>query len=167
MKAAFLDRDGTIIQDYPDARWATVTSPEFLPGALEALRLLRRKGYHLIIVTNQYLIGEGLITFEQYTAFSRRFEQALRQQGLAVPDTFYCPHARSAGCACCKPAPGLIHQALQKYPRIDLPSSILIGDSRRDEGLASAFGLDFYGIGFTPSRGRPVASLWEAAQLVR
>ena len=165
MKAAFLDRDGTIIRDYPDALWASVSYPAFLPGAIDALKLLRRKGYHIIVVTNQYLIGEGLLSFEQYSTFSRRVEQALRLQGLAVPDIFYCPHARGVGCACCKPAPGLIHQALQMYPQIALSASIVVGDSTRDEGLAAAFSLDFYGIGFTPSRGRPVASLWEAAQL--
>ena len=67
MKAAFLDRDGTIIRDYPDALWASVSYPAFLPGAIDALKLLRRKGYHIIVVTNQYLIGEGLLSFEQYS----------------------------------------------------------------------------------------------------
>ena len=62
-------------------------------------------------------------------------------------DTFYCPHARDSGCDCCKPRPGLICQALAKYPEIDLSASFFAGYSPADRELARRCGLEFYGVG--------------------
>ncbi len=38
MKIAFLDRDGTIVRDYPDETWRLIKEPEFLNGAIEGLK---------------------------------------------------------------------------------------------------------------------------------
>jgi D-glycero-D-manno-heptose 1,7-bisphosphate phosphatase len=65
MKVAFFDREGTIVDDYPDAAWAGLSEPSFTCGAIEALGGIRRAGYAISMVTNQYLIGEGFITQEQ------------------------------------------------------------------------------------------------------
>ncbi len=55
MKVAFLDRDGTIIEDYEDEFWRNVTEPVFIKGSIEGLKKIRQKGYEIIIITNQYL----------------------------------------------------------------------------------------------------------------
>ncbi len=146
MKAAFLDRDGTIIRDYPDREWPYVRAPVFLDGVFEAMRRFRNHGYEIIIVTNQYLIGEGILCLEAYQNFSALFLGTLEKNGISVLDVFYCPHARSANCDCCKPKPGLIRQALEKYPAINLQQSFLAGDSPADLQLAQTMGLPFYGI---------------------
>lgn len=62
MKVAFLDRDGTIIEDYEDEKWKYVKEPVFIEGAIKALKAMKEKGYEIIIITNQYLINEGIIT---------------------------------------------------------------------------------------------------------
>ena len=49
-KAAFLDRDGVINRD--TAYIADWSEFEFLPGAIEGMRLLQEAGYKLIVVTN-------------------------------------------------------------------------------------------------------------------
>lgn len=85
---------------------------------------LQSLGYEMIIVTNQYIIGEGFITLQEYTRFHRRLLERLVAAGVTVLDTFFCPHGRSEGCGCCKPEPGLILQALAKYPDIDLPKAL-------------------------------------------
>ena len=59
MKVAFLDRDGTIVRDYPDDEWKRKTVPEVLDGAIEGMQLLNQLGYAIIIVTNQYIIKIG------------------------------------------------------------------------------------------------------------
>ena len=55
LKIAFLDRDGTIIKDYPDEKWREIKEPEFLEGSIEGLKRLKEMGYDFIIITNQYL----------------------------------------------------------------------------------------------------------------
>lgn len=51
-------------------------------------------------------------------------------------------------CKCCKPETGLILQAIEKYPDIDLSNSFMCGDSVSDLKCAEAVGLQFYGIHF-------------------
>jgi D-glycero-D-manno-heptose 1,7-bisphosphate phosphatase len=152
MKSAFLDRDGTIVSDYPDNIWPSISTPEFLPGAIEALAAFQRKGYQLIIVTNQYLIGEGLISQAQYDAFSANMLEVLATRGVRILDIFHCPHRRDQGCACMKPRPGLVQAALAKYPGIDLHQGFLAGDSPSDIELAEMVGLRAFSIGFESER---------------
>jgi len=84
MKAAFLDRDGTIVRDYPDEIWCTIESPEFLEESLDALRLLKKKGYAIVIIKNQYGIGEGFITQDDYERFSEKMMRKIADTRVEV-----------------------------------------------------------------------------------
>jgi len=168
MKTAFLDRDGTIVREHPDEEWPFVSEPEFLDGAIEGLRELRRLGYALIVVTNQCLINEGAITREQYEAFTARMLAVLSAHEVEILDIFFCPHARGEGCGCIKPRPGMIEAALIKHPAIDLAGSFLAGDRPTDIELARRMGLRAFAIGFDPawSGCKRVSSLGEVAALL-
>ena len=145
MRIAFLDRDGTINQDYPDAEWKNKQVPLLLPGTLEGLLGLQAKGYEIIILTNQYIIADGIITVDEYQRFHTHLMTMLESSGIKVLQTYYCPHGNMDCCQCIKPKPGMIHQALKDYP-INLETSIYCGDSQCDYLLAQAFNLPFYGI---------------------
>lgn len=145
MKVAFVDRDGTIVKDYPDEEWRGRIRPEILDGSISGLQYLQARGYRIIIITNQYIIGEGYITENEYEDFTRELLRILKENDVGILDIFHCPHARGQSCSCCKPSPGLILQAIRKYP-IDLKSSIFIGDSVADKEIAQYFDLPFYGI---------------------
>ena len=146
MKIAFLDRDGTISRDYPDEVWRQIRYPEILPGSLQGMKHIEEKGYEIIIVTNQYIIGEGHISIEQYNDFNKKVLEQLKENGIAIKDVFYCPHARVTQCDCCKPKTGMIKQALKKYPNINLAESFMCGDSEGDMLCAESMGLKFFGI---------------------
>lgn len=146
MKVAFLDRDGTINKDYPDLEWKHVQTPEFLDGVIDAMKHIISHGYKIIIVTNQYIIGEGIISLKSYNHFTNTLLEKLSSYGIEILDIFFCPHKRSDHCRCCKPAPGMIEDACKKYPDIDLEQSFLVGDSIADQKLAENCGLLFYGI---------------------
>ncbi len=146
MKIAFFDRDGTIAQDYADKDWANVKTPVFMPYAIQVLSYLNRIGYQIIIVTNQYLIGEEFITQKQYEAYNDLMLKELKKAGVCILDVFYCPHARTDNCSCIKPKTGLILQALSKYPEIELPNSFIVGDSLCDIQLAENMNIPAYGI---------------------
>jgi D-glycero-D-manno-heptose 1,7-bisphosphate phosphatase len=168
VRAAFLDRDGTLIKDYPDTEWSTRTEPEWLPQAFEAAAAIAALGYKLVIVTNQYLIGEGFVTRAEYERFAAIFLEVLRPiavNGLAV---YYCPHPRSTACECSKPGRGMIDQATSEDPRIDISRSLLVGDSATDVALGKRLGIETYGIniGGAPGYGRRVESLAEAAKII-
>ena len=147
MKVAFSDRDGTIIRDYPDEEWTNVYAPKFIEGALHALEKIQSKGYQIVIITNQYIIGEEIITLTQYNDFTRKFVKTLTDNNICVLDIFYCPHARGEGCGCLKPATGLIDKAIEKFPDIDLAQSFIVGDSLSDVMMGSKLSIMTFGIG--------------------
>lgn len=146
MKVAFLDRDGTIIEDYEDEKWREVENSVFLNGAIEALKKIKQKGYEIIIVTNQYLINDGIITIEQYKSFNKKFLNVLNDNGIKILDIFFCPHSKKENCNCFKPKQGLINKALEKYTKIDLLNSFIVGDSNSDIELGNYFNLKSFGI---------------------
>ncbi len=146
MLVAFFDRDGTIAKDYPDEIWSDITNVELIPGAIEAMRFLRKRDYEIIIISNQYLIEEGFITHAQYESYARKLLDRLKSEGIEIKDVFYCPHARTNPCACKKPAPGMIEAALQKYPDIDMKNAFMVGDSECDLHLAKKLDIPAYGI---------------------
>jgi len=148
MKIAFMDRDGTIVKPYPDEEWQNVKEPEILDGAIETMREIIKRGYSIIILTNQYLIGEPEYNYTQsdYEEYTDKFLKMLSAGGVQVKDIFYCPHGRHEGCGCIKPNPGMINEALSKYPQIDMKESFLVGDSVNDMKLAECFSLRSFGV---------------------
>lgn len=166
-KVAFLDRDGTINRDYPDEKWSEILSPELLPGSIEGLKELQKMGYKLIIVTNQYIIADGIISLEQYKSFNEALIKVLKNNGIDILKTYFCPHNDSYDCNCKKPKTGLIDMALKDFD-IDIKNSIYIGDSLSDYELSKKFNLDFYGIrGINDDEIFKYSSLKEVAETLK
>lgn len=168
IKIAFVDRDGTINRDYTDDEWKQIDEPEFLDGSLTALKEIRRKGYQIVIITNQYLINDGIITLSQYRAFTKRLVQQLNTNGIDILDIFYCPHSKKENCDCFKPNTGLVEKAVNKYPDIDLSKSFVIGDSSSDVELGNRLGVKTFGINIELEMFNytPVRSLLEAVKYI-
>lgn len=138
-KAIFLDRDGTL--NVEKHYLYKIKDFEWLPGVIEALRLLQDAGYLLIVVTNQSGIGRGYYTEEEYLELERWMTQTLKEQGIRLTAVYHCPHLPNAqveeyrkDCMCRKPKLGLFRQAMADWD-IDVDSSYAIGDKIRDCAL--------------------------------
>lgn len=168
-KAVFLDRDGTINVDHGYVHRAE--DFEFLPGAVDGLRMLQEAGYLLVVVTNQSGIGRGMFTKEEYLEFQQWFEDELARQGVTLTVQYFCPHVDADGCDCRKPKIGLFEQAARDYD-IDWASSYAIGDRMRDLTVCEAHGvrgflIDADGAESEVSAGAQVVeSLLEAAKQI-
>ena len=129
-KVVFLDRDGVINWDSPDyiKSWEEF---EFFPKSIEAIRLLNVNGFATIIITNQSVINRNMVSKEGLEYIHALMKKAVQSGGGEIKDIFYCPHTPEDGCDCRKPEPGLIYQAQKKY-QIDLPTSVMVGDSAKD-----------------------------------
>jgi len=126
-RAVFVDRDGTIMHDADYC--SDPKQVHVFEGVREALRRLKRKGYKLIIITNQSGIGRGFFTLEQYRAVET---EVWRQVGPGLIDaTYFCPDTPEQPSKCRKPAPGMILQAARDH-HIDLVRSFFIGDKEID-----------------------------------
>ena len=98
-KIAFLDCDGTINKDYPDQEWAKVKEPELLDGTIEGLQCLKNLGYEFIVITNQYIIRDGIITEEDYRLFTDKLVSILKQNEIELLNIYYCPHNDADKCS--------------------------------------------------------------------
>jgi D-glycero-D-manno-heptose 1,7-bisphosphate phosphatase len=176
--AAFLDRDGTLIEDvgYVDR----LERLQLYPWSIEAVRLLRRAGYAVVVVTNQAGIARGMITEQIVHDALAAIQGQLAQVGEQIDGHYYCPHLPDApvstyrrSCSCHKPKPGMVHQAADDLD-LALDRSIVVGDRWTDVQLARAVGargiLVETGYGASQMRTRPddvtadacVANLLEA-----
>lgn len=128
-KAAFLDRDGTLIRDV-----GYISRPEdveLVPGVVPALRGLIDLEFLLVVVTNQSGIGRWRITKPQYDAVHRRMADLLAVHDISIDKTYYCPHTPEMDCNCRKPRCGMFYRAANDLD-IDLRASIMFGDKESD-----------------------------------
>ncbi len=131
--AVLFDRDGTLVEDVPYNGDPDLVRP--MPGAREALDLLRAAGVPTGVVSNQSGIGRGLLTDADVRRVNERADALLG--GL---DTWvYCPHLPGDGCACRKPRPGLVLEAARRLG-VDPGDCVLIGDIAADVLAARAAG---------------------------
>jgi D-glycero-D-manno-heptose 1,7-bisphosphate phosphatase len=149
-RALFIDRDGALVADVGYPRDPALVEP--LPGAIDVLRGLSAR-FALVIVSNQSGIGRGLITEIEARAVHDRVIDVFARAGIRFAGAYYCPHAPDAGCACRKPAPGLLLDAARELG-IDLAGSVMLGDKASDVAAGQAagcghtirFGADIDGI---------------------
>ncbi len=141
IRHVILDRDGVLNAEPPDGGYVTdSTQWQWLPGALEGLGMLGAAGAHLSIATNQAGVGRGLITREALDAVHRRMLDEAAQAGAVIQQVFVCPHAPDDGCACRKPAPGLLLSAIEAAG-IPASATVVVGDDLRDLEAARAAGV--------------------------
>jgi D,D-heptose 1,7-bisphosphate phosphatase len=128
-KAVFLDRDGVINVDYGYVH--RVEDFKFLPGAIQALRILAKEDYKLVVVTNQSGIGMGHYTLQDAEAVHLFMCNELEKAGVVLDGVYLCPHSPESGCGCRKPSPLLVSNAAAVH-NIDLSRSFFVGDKTRD-----------------------------------
>lgn len=135
-RAVFLDRDGTI--NVEKHYLHKIEDFEFLPEAVDALRMLQDAGYLLIIVTNQSGIGRGYYMIEDFLTLNEWMLKELEKNEVHISKVYYCPHIPNAlvkeyrkSCTCRKPALGMYNRAIEEF-NIDLNQSYAIGDKLRD-----------------------------------
>jgi histidinol-phosphate phosphatase family protein len=120
MRAVFIDKDGTLVENVPynvDPAQIALT-----PGAADGIAALARHGYRVIVVSNQPGVALGKFAPAALDAVQARLAELVALDGF-----YFCPHAPAAGCGCRKPAPGLLEQAAREHG-VSLGESWLIGD---------------------------------------
>jgi D,D-heptose 1,7-bisphosphate phosphatase len=143
-KAVFLDRDGTLNVDVGYLH--QLEDLELFPWTGDALRLLKRAGYLLVVVTNQSGIAHGLIAPEFVPACHAEMRRRLAPAGADLDALYFCNHhprgsiaELAVDCRCRKPRPGMVDDAVRDL-QIDTSQSWVIGDKWLDVNLGHAVG---------------------------
>lgn len=153
----FVDRDGTLIEEPPDAQVDAIYKVRLMPGVMAALLSLQRAGFALVMVTNQDGLGTPGFPTEHFESAHRFVLDLFASQGITFEAIFVCPHVAGENCACRKPRTGLLEGFLAAAP-LDPTRCYMIGD--RDSDLAFAVNLGVQGLRVT--RGGPEAETWPA-----
>ncbi len=130
-RAIFLDRDGVINEEMN-----YLSNPDdfkFIKGSIEALKILKHKGYFLILITNQAGIARGYFSLETLNSIHQKMNDILAENDIFFDDIFFCPHHPdfTGDCECRKPKPGMLLQAKAKHG-IKLVESFMVGDTLND-----------------------------------
>jgi D,D-heptose 1,7-bisphosphate phosphatase len=144
MKAVFLDRDGTVVVE--KGYITAADDLQLIPGAAPAIVRLREAGWKVFVVTNQGCVAKGMITEDELGMIHFRMVSMLGAEGAEVDGIYACIHhpdgsvpEYSVDCDCRKPLPGLLERAASEHG-VDLSSSVMIGDTRRDLEAGRAAG---------------------------
>lgn len=133
-----LDRDGTVIVDRDYLRDPDRVA--LLPGALDGLGAFAARGIPLVIITNQSGVGKGRISADEFEAVNLKLTEQLGRARVALAGIYSCLHRDDEGCACRKPATGLVDRAVRELG-LSLAGGAMVGDKPADLLLARRLGL--------------------------
>lgn len=163
-KAVFLDRDGVLNKalvrtgkPYPPAN---IVELEILPGVFEALQVLKKNGFLLIVVTNQPDVARGVVSKESVEQMNH-----FLQDKLGIDEFNTCYHDSGDNCACRKPKPGAILEAAIRWS-LDLGQSFMVGDRWRDIEAGQAAGVKTVFIDYGYDEKRPNAFDYKTSSLL-
>lgn len=135
MKVVFLDRDG-VINEFPgNGRYVTKLKEfHFIPGALEALRLLTERDYTIFVISNQAGVAKGVYSREKLNHITRNMLKVVKVSGGRIKRVFYCTHRSDDGCECRKPEIGSVRRALELMNKTirSAQRAFFIGDTEVD-----------------------------------
>jgi D-glycero-D-manno-heptose 1,7-bisphosphate phosphatase len=163
--AAFLDRDG-VICEYVDSLHR-VEDFRLRPDVGTAIQLLNKAQYWVFVITNQPMIGKGILTMDGLAIIHEKMVSLLQAQHAYLDSIQFCPHSPGGkvapwnnDCLCRKPKTGMIDRLCEDFS-VDLSQSILVGDTWRDVQCGQAKKLFSYGVqggaGFPYSENSPHA----------
>ncbi|HID37900.1 MAG TPA: D-glycero-beta-D-manno-heptose 1,7-bisphosphate 7-phosphatase [Calditrichaeota bacterium] len=135
-KAVFLDRDGTINEEMGYINHISRFKIfEFVP---EAIRILNKCGYKVIVVTNQSGVARGYFDEQLVKKVHKKLLDTVELAGARIDAIYYCPHHPKEGeppyridCECRKPKTGMIQKATKAF-KLDIGGSFMIGDRYKD-----------------------------------
>ena len=163
-----VDRDGVLNVEAEQGWVVDRAGWHWEDGALAALDRLAAAGVGVSVVTNQSCIGRKVATPDQVAALHDGLVDEVRAQCGLDLRVYVCPHTDQDACACRKPAPGLLLQALAEED-LDPATTLMVGDAERDleagrrAGVATALVRTGKGGTVDPARHGAVA---EAADLL-
>ena len=128
----FLDRDGVINQRIIGGYVQSWNQFEFLPGVLNAIRILNDHFGKTIVVSNQQGIGKGLMTDEDVRFIHDKMNQEISKAGGMIDKIYYSPFLANQNSFLRKPGIGMALKAKKDFYEIRFKQSVMVGDSLSD-----------------------------------
>lgn len=134
-----LDRDGVINEDLG----TYCVSPDAfkpIPGSLDAMANLRRKGYKIVVITDQGGIEKGIMTMEDVDKVHNRMYELLVQAGCITIDALYYSASSRKDDPFAKPNTGMFKRCEKENKAIKFKEGYYVGDKMKDLKAAVKIG---------------------------
>jgi D-glycero-D-manno-heptose 1,7-bisphosphate phosphatase len=143
--AVFIDRDGTINEQRGYINH--ISRFILLPGVGQAIYLLNKNDYHVVVTSNQSGVAQGYFPVELVHETHELMKRELIKDNAYLDGFYFCPHhpngivsGYNKQCTCRKPGTGLIEKVKSDL-EIDMDRSYVIGDRWLDIEFAYKAGL--------------------------
>lgn len=145
-RALILDRDGVINHD--SGYMHKIADCRFIDGIFELATDFARRGFLLVIATNQSGIGRGYYGEQDFAILMNWMKAQFAAAGAPIAAVYHCPYHPTEGIgpyradsACRKPNPGMLLQAAADLD-LDPVTSWCLGDRMEDieAGRAASVG---------------------------
>lgn len=136
-RAVFLDRDGTIAEEYGYANH--ISRFEIFPFAAPAIRRLNEAGIAAVVVTNQSGVARGFFPQALIHQIHEKMNAELAAGGARLDGVYYCPHKTEDDCDCRKPLPGMLERAAREL-HLELADSFVVSDRYVDIEMGHSVG---------------------------
>jgi histidinol-phosphate phosphatase family protein len=114
-----------------------------IPGAFKQIFGLAGDFPFLIVITNQSVVGRGIISESTLRQINEALIQAFfAETGKKIDRVYYCPHRPEDNCKCRKPKSELFERAARDFD-LDLTKCLFLGDKDTDEEAARRIGSRF------------------------
>lgn len=133
--AVFFDRDGTLIEHVHYL--VDPAQVRIIESAPEAVRLLQSAGYACVVVTNQSVVGRGMLSAEGLDAVHAEMNAQFAAHGVRLDAIYSCTSVPKSDSRSeiedpfRKPGPGMLLAAARDLT-LNLESSWMVGDMLSD-----------------------------------
>ena len=138
-KIAFLDRDGVInSSQYMNGYIGSLKYFKWISGAIKTIRLLKKKKYKIVVVTNQSGVARGFFKIKDVKKIHSFIQKKLKIYNTKIDAFYFCPFHQDGiikkykkKSSLRKPKIGMFRLAQKKW-NIDIKNSFMVGDQETD-----------------------------------
>ncbi|MCX8502266.1 MAG: HAD-IIIA family hydrolase [Alphaproteobacteria bacterium] len=147
-KLILLDRDGVMNRDRPDSV-KSIAEFELLDGVALAIARLNQSGFRVVVVTNQAVVGRGVISAAILSSIHQEMERRLWQEAggrldrILVATDAPSPSGDWRETPRRKPGPQMLCEAMAEFGMM-AAETLMVGDSFTDLQAALRAGCDFW-----------------------
>lgn len=134
-----LDRDGVINRDLGTYCFRPEDFDP-IPGSIDAIATLRRKGYKIVVITDQGGIEKGLYTENDVEDVHNKMFQLLGEAGCSSIDAVYYSASSRKDDPFAKPNVGMFKRCEREIPDIKFNQGYYVGDKMKDLKAAMRMG---------------------------
>ncbi len=134
-----LDRDGVINRDLGTYCYK-VEDFDPIPGSIDAISTLRRKGYKIVIITDQGGIEKGIYSMEDVEKVHEHMFELLGAAGCFSIDALYYSASSRKEDPYAKPNTGMFKRCEAEHKDIKFKEGYYVGDKMKDLKAAMNMG---------------------------